>query len=97
MSEQFSRHTIKRVYEALVWGVLKPQNGRIKEKISRSIKNRQLMSVKKEKGKISITNYRTIKIYQNANLPKISHIECQLETGRTHQIRVHMNHIKEIQ
>jgi len=91
LSDQFSRHTIKRVYEALVWGVLKPQNGRIKEKISRSIKNRQLMSVKKEKGKISITNYKTIKIYQNTNLPKISHIECQLETGRTHQIRVHMN------
>ena len=91
LSEQFSSHTIKRVYEALVWGVLKPQNGKINVKISRSIKNRQLMAVRKEKGKISITNYKTIKIFQNINLPKISLINCQLETGRTHQIRVHMN------
>ena len=49
------------------------------------------MSVRKEKGKMAITNYKTLKIFQNENLPKISLIECQLETGRTHQIRVHMN------
>jgi len=91
LSEQFSNHTIKRVYEALVWGSLKPQNGKISEKISRSVKNRQLMAVRKEKGKIAITNYKTLKVFQNLNLPKISLIECQLETGRTHQIRVHMN------
>jgi len=91
LSQQFKNHTIKRTYEALVWGSLKPQNGKIKEKISRSEKNRQLMSVKKEKGKLAITNYKTLKVFQNINLPKISLIECQLETGRTHQIRVHMN------
>ena len=91
LSEQFSNHTVKRVYEALVWGSLRPQNGKISEKISRSVKNRQLMAVRKKKGKISITNYKTLKIFQNLNLPKISLIECQLETGRTHQIRVHMN------
>ena len=91
LSEQFSTHTIKRVYETLVWGSLRPQNGKINEKISRSAKNRQLMTVKKEKGKIAITNYKTLKIFQNLNLPKISLIECQLETGRTHQIRVHMS------
>ena len=91
LSQQFSNHTIKRVYEALVWGSLKPQSGKIKEKISRSIKNRQLMAVRKEKGKLAITNYRTLKIFQNSDLPKISLIECRLETGRTHQIRVHMN------
>ena len=91
LSEQFSNHTIKRIYEALVWGSLKPQSGKINEKISRSVKNRQLMSVRKEKGKIAITNYKTLKVFQNLNLPKISLIECQLETGRTHQIRVHMN------
>ena len=56
-----------------------------------SIKNRQLMSVRKEKGKIAITNYKTLKIFHNLNLPSISLIECKLETGRTHQIRVHMN------
>jgi len=91
LSNQFSNHTIKRIYEALIWGSLKPQKGKINEKISRSIKNRQLMSVRKEKGKKAITNYRTLKIFQNSDLPKISLIECKLETGRTHQIRVHMN------
>jgi 23S rRNA pseudouridine1911/1915/1917 synthase len=91
LSKQFSDHSIKRIYEALIWGVLKPQNGKINEKISRSKKNRQLMSVKKDSGKSAITNYKTLKIFQNSNLPKISLIECSLETGRTHQIRVHMN------
>ena len=91
LSKQFSDHTIKRIYEALVWGSLKPRSGKISERISRSTKNRQLMAVKKEKGKIAITNYKTLEIFQNLNLPKISLIECSLETGRTHQIRVHMN------
>ena len=91
LSKQFSDHSIKRVYEALIWGSLKPQNGKISEKISRSVRNRQLMAVRKEKGKIAITNYKTLKVFQNLNLPKISLIECRLETGRTHQIRVHMN------
>jgi len=91
LSKQFSNHTIKRTYEALVWGSLKPKNGKISEKISRSIKNRQLMAVSKDKGKKAITNYKTLEIFLNLNLPKISLVECQLETGRTHQIRVHMN------
>ena len=91
LSKQFSDHSIKRIYEALIWGSLKPQSGKISEKISRSVKNRQLMAVRKEKGKMAITNYKTLKIFQNLNLPKISLIECQLETGRTHQIRVHMS------
>ena len=92
LSKQFSNHSIKRIYEALIWGSLKPQNGKINEKISRSVKNRQLMAVRKKKGKIAITNYKTIKIFQNLNLPKISLVECQLETGRTHQIRVHFSY-----
>ena len=62
LSEQFKNHSIERTYEALIWGSLKPQSGKISEKISRSIKNRQLMSVRKEKGKIAITNYSTFKI-----------------------------------
>jgi 23S rRNA pseudouridine1911/1915/1917 synthase len=91
LSKQFSTHTIKRTYEALVWGVVRPKNGKINEKISRSVKNRQLMSVKKNIGKTAITNYKTLKVFQNINLPKISLLECRLETGRTHQIRVHMS------
>ena len=49
------------------------------------------MAVRKDKGKISITNYKTLKVFQNYDIPKISLIECRLGTGRTHQIRVHMN------
>ena len=93
LSKQFSNHTIERKYEVLVWGVIKPQKGKINANISRSVKNRQLMSVRKDKGKIAITNYKTLEIFQNSNLPKISLVECSLETGRTHQIRVHMNFI----
>jgi len=91
LSDQFRKHTIKRIYEVLVWGSLKPKNGRIVGNIARSKKNRQLMTVTKDKGKEAITNYKTIKVFQNVNLPKISLVECILETGRTHQIRVHMN------
>jgi len=93
LSKQFINHTIKRTYEAIVWGALKPSSGKINENISRSIKNRQLMMVtkNKNKGKSAITNYKTLKVFKNSNLPKISFIECKLETGRTHQIRVHMN------
>ena len=93
LSKQFSSHKIKRTYEAIVWGALKPSSGKINENISRSIKNRQLMAVTKDKcrGKNAITNYKTLKVFKNSNLPKISFIECKLETGRTHQIRVHMN------
>ena len=49
------------------------------------------MTVMKNKGKKAVTNYKTLEIFQNHNLPKISHVEFKLETGRTHQIRVHMN------
>ena len=91
LAKQFSEHSIKRTYEALIWGSLRPSNGKINANIGRSIKNRQLMSVRKDKGKVAITNYKTLKIFNNINLPKISLIECELETGRTHQIRVHMN------
>ena len=91
LSKQFSEHSIKRIYETLIWGSLRPLNGKINENISRSIRNRQLMAVSKNKGKKAITNYKTLKVFKNINLPKISLVECKLETGRTHQIRVHMN------
>jgi len=91
LSKQFSEHSVRRVYEAVIWGSLRPLNGKIDENIARSIKNRQLMTVTKSKGKKAITNYKTLKVFKNLNLPKISLVECKLETGRTHQIRVHMN------
>tara|TARA_B100001250_G_scaffold393174_1_gene395694 strand:+ start:447 stop:1430 length:984 start_codon:yes stop_codon:yes gene_type:complete len=94
LGEQFSNHTIKRKYLALVWGVIRPLNGKIETLIARSKKNRQLMAVSEARGKKAITNYFTKKIYNIQNIPKISLIECQLETGRTHQIRVHFSYKK---
>ena len=92
LGKQFSDHTIKRKYLCLVWGVIRPLNGRIETLISRNKKNRQLMTNSEVNGKKAITNYSTIKVFQNKDIPKISLIECKLETGRTHQIRVHMNY-----
>jgi len=90
LGKQFSDHTIKRTYHALTWGVLRPLNGRIETLIGRSRKNRQLMSVTEITGKKSVTNYKTLKVFNIKDIPKISFVECKLETGRTHQIRVHM-------
>jgi 23S rRNA pseudouridine1911/1915/1917 synthase len=90
LGKQFSDHTIQRTYQALTWGVLRPLSGRIETLIGRSRKNRQLMSVTEITGKKSITNYKTLKVFNIKDVPKISFLECQLETGRTHQIRVHM-------
>ena len=91
LSSQFEKHTIKRKYEALIWGVLRPLNGKIENKIGRSNYNRQKMAVRINKGKKAITNYKTIKVFQNKNVPTISLVELTLETGRTHQIRVQMS------
>ena len=90
LSEQFNEHSIDRKYIALVWGKLRPQKGEIKTFITRSSKNRQLMDVSQTKGKLAITNYKTIEIYENSRVPTLSLVEYRLKTGRTHQIRVHM-------
>ena len=90
LGQQFSDHSIKRTYHALCWGILRPLNGRIETLIGRSRKNRQLMSVTESAGKKAVTNYATLKTFEIKDIPKISFIECELETGRTHQIRVHM-------
>ena len=92
LSKQFSNHSIKRKYLCLAWGVVRPLKGRIETLISRNKKNRQLMAVSEIKGKKAITNYKTVKIFSLKDIPKISLIECELETGRTHQIRVHLKY-----
>ncbi len=89
LSEQLQNRTLKRIYKALVWGLVIPTNGMIDSNIDRSRQDRTRMQVVKHGGKIAITHYKTIKIFSPYN---ISLIECQLETGRTHQIRVHMSH-----
>jgi|TARA_B110001452_G_scaffold133329_1_gene110859 23S rRNA pseudouridine1911/1915/1917 synthase len=93
LSIQFSKHTITRVYQLLIWGKLRPSSGKIDTFITRSSKNRQMMEVSISKGKRAITNYKTIEIFENNKIPTLSLVECRLETGRTHQIRVHMTHM----
>ena len=92
LSQQFSDHSIDRKYLCLVWGVIRPLQGRIETFITRDKKNRQLMTVSELKGKKAVTNYKTIKVFNIKDIPKISFVECKLETGRTHQIRVHMKY-----
>ena len=92
LSEQFSNHTIKRKYDCLVWGVIRPLNGRIETLIARNKNNRQLMTVSEINGKRAVTNYKTLKVFSSKDTPKISLVECELETGRTHQIRVHFKY-----
>jgi 23S rRNA pseudouridine1911/1915/1917 synthase len=91
LSDQFNKHTITRVYQLLIWGKVRPSKGKIETLITRSSKNRQMMEVSLTKGKRAITNYKTIEIFENKNTPTLSLLECKLETGRTHQIRVHMS------
>jgi len=93
LSLQFSKHTITRVYQLLIWGKLRPSSGKIDTFITRSSKNRQMMEVSNSKGKKAITNYKTLEIFENDKTPTLSLVECRLETGRTHQIRVHMTHM----
>ncbi len=92
LGKQFSDHSIKRKYQCLIWGVVRPLKGKIISQIARSKKNRQLMTVSEINGKKAITNYKTIKVFNVKDVPKISLIECELETGRTHQIRVHLKY-----
>ena len=90
LGRQFSEHSIKRKYLALIWGVLRPLEGTIETFITRSKRNRQLMTTDDFKGKKAITKYSIKKVFNKKNVPKISLVEFELKTGRTHQIRVHM-------
>ena len=87
LSKQFKEHTIKRKYVALVEGVIKDSEGIINKPIGRNKKIRTQMAIC-EDGKSAVTHFKVIKTYDNHSL-----IECTLETGRTHQIRVHLNSI----
>ena len=93
LSKQFNKHSITRIYQLLIWGKIRPSKGRIETLITRSSKNRQMMEVSRTKGKKAITNYETLQIFENDKTPTLSLLNCRLETGRTHQIRVHMNYL----
>lgn len=90
LGKQFFNKTTKRQYVALVWGEMENTDGTIEGNIGRSLKDRLQMTVFPEgdMGKHAVTHYHTIE-----NLRHVALVRCQLETGRTHQIRVHMKHI----
>lgn len=86
LCEQFFVHSIERTYYAVVYGAPNPLNGRIEANIGRSPYDRKKMAILQNGGKTAVTNYQTKEIFKNA----ASLVQCNLETGRTHQIRVHL-------
>ena len=90
LGRQFFEHTVHRRYVALVWGTPEPPAGTIRGNVARDPSDRRRMAVTRdpEVGKWAVTHYRTLE-----DLYYVSLVECALETGRTHQIRVHMRHL----
>jgi len=90
LANQFFRHTIDRTYNALVWGNIKEDEGTITGNLARSIGDRRVMQVyaDEDTGKTAVTHYKVLERFFYATL-----VECVLETGRTHQIRIHMKHL----
>ncbi|MDE6209136.1 MAG: RluA family pseudouridine synthase [Lachnospiraceae bacterium] len=85
IAEQFKEHSGTRKYQAIVYNCFKDDEGVINAPLGRDPKERKHMAINYENGKEAITHYRVLERFNN-----FTHIECQLETGRTHQIRVHM-------
>jgi 23S rRNA pseudouridine1911/1915/1917 synthase len=100
LAEQFADHgregSLMREYRALVWGVPLPRIGRIETLIGRHSTSRLKMAVRRENGKVALTEYETLSMLSEKkpkSKPVMSLLRCTLGTGRTHQIRVHMAHI----
>jgi 23S rRNA pseudouridine1911/1915/1917 synthase len=98
LSQQFAAHgrdgKLSRAYVALVWGVPARRNGTVDAPLGRSSANRQKMAVVGSGGRTAITHYTVLEDFAGADgKVRASQIECRLETGRTHQIRVHLAHI----
>jgi 23S rRNA pseudouridine1911/1915/1917 synthase len=91
LAKQFAAHTIERAYYAVVWGSPRLGEGRIETQIGRNPFDRKRMGVMRAGGKEAITRYRVLERF--GERPLASLIECRLETGRTHQIRVHLTHL----
>ncbi|MBS1950559.1 MAG: LSU rRNA pseudouridine(1911/1915/1917) synthase [Cytophagales bacterium] len=90
LAKQFFDHSIERTYQAIVWGVPEPNEGTINVNVGRSLKDRRVTVAfpKGDFGRTAITHFKLVKDFRYVSL-----IECQLETGRTHQIRAHMKYL----
>ncbi len=90
IADQLKEHSINRKYQAIVYNIFQSDSGRVEGPIGRDPKDRKKMAINYKNGKTAATNYRVLE-----NLSKhYAHVECSLETGRTHQIRVHMASIR---
>ncbi len=89
IAQQLKEHSIRRVYHAIVHGVIEEEEGTVDAPIGRHPIERKKMSINYKNGKEAVTHYKVIQRFKN-----YTYIQCQLETGRTHQIRVHMASIK---
>lgn len=93
LAKQFANHTIERAYHAVVWGAPRAGDGIVEGEIGRNPFDRKRMAVLRGGGKQARTRYRLVEKFGDPEKPFASLIECRLETGRTHQIRVHLTHI----
>ncbi|VEU74522.1 ribosomal large subunit pseudouridine synthase D [Mycoplasmopsis citelli] len=93
LSDHFKNHDISREYVAIVDGILEDKRLKLDLPIGRNVKNRQIMAVTNQNSKNAITHVETLTSFYIDNFPKTL-VKCKLETGRTHQIRVHLSYIK---
>src|ERR1700761_163116 len=93
LAKQFANHTIERAYNAVVWGAPRDSSGLIESQIGRSQFDRKRMAVRGGGGNLARPRYKVLEKFGPAERPFASLIECRLETGRTHQIRVHLTHL----
>ncbi|WP_347939145.1 RluA family pseudouridine synthase [Rickettsia oklahomensis] len=91
LANQIEQRQVIRKYKALIWGVINPLEGVIKNNVGRSRSDRQKMTILKYGGKEAVTHYKTLELFYGGT---ISMVECKLSTGRTHQIRVQLSHLK---
>jgi len=93
LAKQFAHHTVERAYHAVVWGAPRLHEGTVEGDIGRSPFDRKRMAVLRGGGKPARTHYRVLERFGDPERPFAGLVECRLETGRTHQIRVHLSHL----